>query len=373
LFEKKEKYEKAFDDYLLASKLNAKFFSNFSAYLDRLLANPETADLLWNIPLPKLEPVPHFFVNTIYNFRCAKLESEPHKRLVRAVFLLWDHCRCKEDGLILNQFTNLWALEGMRKSRKLRLFPINYQNDPEEGKVFYMRLTEYFRDNPEMKNWVDTLAAYPSEKVAFIRSLTTHSNTLLMWNSSYSGPEGISVGISAKRINKGQGISRTIPGENQTNENDLPINKTGLYKVCYIGKDIQNNENHLFREIASSLAAFDEAFTDEFNTLLAGLFISIAHLIKDVSYEHEAEYRLLYIDVLRNNPYIQSSLSNGLFGGVFVNTEPILFEDDSAPVYFNPKIDDITIQKYRHAFRLEGLPKNGSVEKLLRSSEIKFR
>jgi hypothetical protein len=41
---------------------------------------------------------------------------------------------------------------------------------------------------------------------------------------------------------------------------------------------------------------FDEKdFTGEFKALLLELFTSIAHLIKDVTYEHEKEYRLVYI------------------------------------------------------------------------------
>jgi tetratricopeptide (TPR) repeat protein len=390
--EKTEKYAEAFNDYLLAAKMNQKYSKKFLDYIDTLLSDPAKADLLWDLPLVQIERAPHFFVSIICGFRRANRNSPAHKRLIHSVFSFWDSCRCKEDDLILNQFTNLAALEGMRNSRKLRLFPINYQNDPEEGQVFYQRLTQYFKEQKIPTDNIDSITAHMSEKVAFIRSLTTHGNSLLMWNSSYAAGSGVSVGIASKRINKGQGLSKEIVQEEAADadgtqkktpqgsqkkeaaESDVPIGKMGLYKIFYSEKSINFDENKMLMEIADCLAAFEEKeFTDEFKILLLELFTSIAHLVKDVSYEHEKEYRLLYIDSIKDNPYIKDSISNGVFNGIYIDTEPVLFEDDEIPIYFSPTVDDISIQKYRHAFMLKGLPLKGTVEKLLRPSGIKFR
>jgi tetratricopeptide (TPR) repeat protein len=383
-FEKTGEYVKAFEDYFLASKLDEDYNADFYTYLDSLLRDNEKIEIIWNIPLAQLEAVPYFFINIISSFRKANLNLNSHKHLVKAVYSFWDQCRCKNDEtLILNQFTNLWALDGMLGSRKLRLFPVNYQNDPEEGKVFYMRISQYLEENEKSAGFIDSFTEHTPEKVAFIRSLTTHGNTLLMWNSSYAADSGISVGVSAEKINKGQGIGKTIllsekaeadekPKQGSTN---VPFSKMGLYKVFYSGKDSSLESNRPLQEIAACLAEFDEnEFTVEFKVLLLDLFTSIAHLIKDTSYEHEKEYRLVYIDRIKDNPYIQKKRrGDGIFDGIYIDSEPVLFEDDEVPVYFSPTIDDITIQKYRHAFMMEGLPKNGSVEKLLRPSGIKFR
>ncbi|GHV95006.1 hypothetical protein AGMMS50293_13260 [Spirochaetia bacterium] len=391
-FEKKGDYTKAFNDRFFAARLKQTFIGDFFAYIDALLSDTEKMELLWNIPLVQLEPVPHFFANIICGFRKAKLNSDVHKRLVKAVFTFWDQCRCKDDTIVLNQFTNLPALEGMRNSRKLRLFPINYQNDPEEGKVFYIRLAQYLKEKQKPTDFINSLTEHVSEKVAFIRSLTTLGNTLLMWNSSYAAGAGVSIGISSKRINKGQGVGKELvfdeqidmdekqkrsAAKTQNKEQDdtsVPFSKMGLYKVFYSEKSINFDENKPLQEIADCIAEFDEnAFTVEFNTLLLELFTSIAHLIKDTSYEHEKEYRLLYIDRIMDNTYIQHAVYNGVFDGIHVESEPVLFEDDEIPIYFSPMVDDVTIQKYRHAFMLKGLPLKGSVEKLLRPSGIKFR
>jgi hypothetical protein len=104
----------------------------------------------------------------------------------------------------------------MRNSRKLRLFPINYQNDPEEGKVFYMRLAQYLKEKQKPTDIIDSITEHFTDKVAFIRSLTTHGNSLLIWNSSYAVGAGVSVGVSAKRINKGQGIVRELLLDEET-------------------------------------------------------------------------------------------------------------------------------------------------------------
>jgi tetratricopeptide (TPR) repeat protein len=382
-FEKTKDYVKAFEDYFLASKLDEDYTADFFTYLDTLLLDDDKTDILWNIPLAQLQAVPYFFINIISDFRSANLNSDTHKRLVKAVYTFWDQCRCKDDTLVLNQFTNLWALDGMLSSRKLRLFPVNYQNDPEEGKVFYMRLSQYLDDKKKPNEYIDSFTERSPEKVAFIRSLTTLGNTLLMWNSSYASNSGISIGVFAKTINKGQGIGKTIflseqeeaddkPKQGSTN---VPFSKMGLYRVFYSDKDNGLKSNKPLQEIFECVAEFDEKeFTGEFKSLLLELFTSIAHLIKDTSYEHEKEYRLVYIDHIKENPYIQKRRkSDGIFDGIFIESEPVLFDDDEVPVYFSPAIDDITLQKYRHAFMLEGLPKKGSVEKLLRPSGIKFR
>ena len=62
--------------------------------------------------------------------------------------------------------------------------------------------------------------------------------------------------------------------------------------------------------------------------------------------------------------------------GVYVETEPVLFEDDRDLVYFGPKVSDVTILKFRHIFKFSGLPREGSVDsvdRMLKASEIRFR
>jgi hypothetical protein len=67
------------------------------------------------------------------------------------------------------------------------------------------------------------------------------------------------------------------------------------------------------------------------------------------------------------------SVKNGICDGVYVETEPVLFQDNEDIVYFGPKVSEVTINKYRHAFRLSGLPLEGSTDDMLQPSGIHYR
>jgi hypothetical protein len=97
--------------------------------------------------------------------------------------------------------------------------------------------------------------------------------------------------------------------------------------------------------------------------LLAELFIPIAHIIKDKSYAHEREYRLMYIGRINNlEKYIHHK------DGIFIKTTKLLFEkDQETDVCLGPKVNNLTLLKYKHAFEHLGLSAT------LRKSEIKFQ
>ncbi|WP_162510890.1 hypothetical protein [Treponema endosymbiont of Eucomonympha sp.] len=83
--------------------------------------------------------------------------------------------------------------------------PAGYQNDPEEGKVFYDRLKTFCKTDA-ISTVLDSIKSN-SETVAFIRSFTALEDTLFMWDSSYAAHgEGAAVGIAKQKINKGFGI-----------------------------------------------------------------------------------------------------------------------------------------------------------------------
>ncbi|WP_062328613.1 hypothetical protein [Treponema endosymbiont of Eucomonympha sp.] len=92
-----------------------------------------------------------------------------------------------------------------RANRRFRLTPADYQNDPEEGKVFYDRL-KTFCNADAISTVLDSIRSN-SEKVAFSRSLTELEDSLVMWNSSYGHKgKGVAVGIAKQKTNKGFGI-----------------------------------------------------------------------------------------------------------------------------------------------------------------------
>jgi hypothetical protein len=126
----------------------------------------------------------------------------------------------------------------------------------------------------------------------------------------------------------------------------------GLYKILYVD---ENNYKYEFKNIIVCLSRLEKTDLkkDGLCELLGELFFSVTHLIKDKAYEHEEEYRLLFIDsVKKDKKYIKTLVKDDICEGIYIETEPVLFQDDKNLVFFGPKVPEVTINKYRHAFRL---------------------
>ena len=411
----KGEHDKALNDYckallILIEPKKTPIDSLYFYYLIDLIL-PEKPDFFWELPIDKLHNIPHFFIEMIVKFRNLNLEKPPYKELIHAVFSLWQSCKNFDNAITVYQYTTLDVLDKMRSNRRLHLQPATYLNDPDEGQVFYKYIVKSLNaNNVKIAGIIESLSRTNSEIAVFIRSLTSNKNSLVMWNSSYGdNGNGISVGISAWKINKGQGIDKALISqtqsmqfkntiqsndfadnrviktkiedvksnsmdfmENEHFEEVVPLRKIGLYKILYL--DEEDSQNQL-KNIADCLLRIGEnEYTKEFRELLDELFSSITHLIKDKTYAHEEEYRLLFVDsIKKENKYIKTLVKDGICEGIYVETEPILFQDDKDLVFFGPKVSEVTINKYRHAFRLSDLPLEGSTDKMLQPSGIHYR
>ena len=420
LYEIDGKHEKALDDYtkalqiIIESKevsivsLNSGNIEAFYYLTDKVLPN---SDFFWELPVDKLLNIPHFFIGIIVKFRNMGLEKESYKKLIRSVYSFWQSRKEFDNGTMVYQYTSLKLLEKIKSDRRFHLEPAAYQNDPDEGQIFYKRIIEHFKSiDGNIADIIKSLSKENSEAVVFVRSLTSSKNSLVMWNSSYGDNGcGISVGIPAWKINKGQGIDKTLTiymppiryvsnwytpeliinqnidnkiknyllkhgnvMSNEYTDDVVPLWKMGLYKILYI--DENDTQKQLKDIIECLLEIGKDEYTDEFKKLLGELFSSITHLIKDKAYAHEEEYRLLFVDTIqKEKKYIKTSSKDDICEGIYVETEPVLFQDDKDIIYFGPKVPAVTIDKYRHAFRLSGLPFNGSTDNMLQPSGINYR
>ncbi|WP_162510889.1 tetratricopeptide repeat protein [Treponema endosymbiont of Eucomonympha sp.] len=417
-----EKYTKAFEDYLTAVEKG--FSGTGDAIIDAVFKNQP--DLLWSADYKRLDAAPHYFLRLIAFCIKQRRTTKEYQNLITAVYSLWNALRCKQDDTgHIYQYTSLRVLENERVTRRFRLTPAGYQNDPEEGKVFYDRLKASC--NANISTVLDSIKSN-SETVAFIRSFTTLEDTLFMWDSSYAAHgEGSAVGIAKQKINKGFGIdslsremslpaqslemplNTLIKGKTDNPQTDavkdvsknydvvptqekteqpkesaaegeskkpvsVPMSSIGLYWVLYIGKtskgkdaavqaalDKLDETEKALKALESEFSKEDAAEKEQFIDFLSKLFTPVAHLIKKETYKHEEEYRLLYVssisDATVKNYIHEEKTEEGVFNGIFIETEAILFEDSTEKdiVYFGPKVNEITRLKYEHAFRHKGL------------------
>jgi tetratricopeptide (TPR) repeat protein len=420
LYEIKGEYDRALDDYskalliIIESKetaidsINSRNIEAFYYLTDKVLPN---SNFFWELPIDKLQNIPHFFIGTILKFRNMGLEKPSYKKLIQSVYSFWQNRKKFDNGIMVYQYTSIKLLGKIQSDRRFHLEPATYQNDPDEGQIFYKRIIEYFKSiDSYIAEVMKLLSKVNSETAVFVRSLTSCKNSLVMWDSSYGDNGcGISVGIPAWKINKGQGIDKTLINytppmrpankwhssqliinrnveseieegvlkntnimRNEHIDDVVPLWKMGLYKILYLD---ENDTQEQLKDITDCLLLIEkDEYTEEFKKLLGELFSSVTHLIKDKAYEHEEEYRLLFVDTIqKEKKYIKTSIKDGICEGIYVETEPVLFQDDKDIVYFGPKVPQVTIDKYRHAFRLSGLPFNGSIDNMLLPSGIHYR
>ncbi|WP_187150904.1 tetratricopeptide repeat protein, partial [Treponema endosymbiont of Eucomonympha sp.] len=141
VYEQKGDYGKAIADYDAAIRLKPDLAARAS-YQD--IVWKIAPDDLWNYETETLVKFRHFFARFIVVYKKKGTDSEAHKELVRALHSLWKDCLVDESnassGKYLYQYASMSAFEKMFESRALRLAPTAYQNDSEEGKVFFAEI-----------------------------------------------------------------------------------------------------------------------------------------------------------------------------------------------------------------------------------------
>jgi tetratricopeptide (TPR) repeat protein len=389
-----EKTKEIRADYTEDAKHNLEISQDYKFVQKQLEANPN----LNPFGAKPLGKIPYFFIKISKCFLKKKKNKENYLCLIKLVYFLWEESWRKHkprNDTAVYQYTEQKTLCKITTNQQLRLTPPGYLNDPEEGKVFYSQLGKLFEENEECNKYakyLNDLKHDTSGYVVFIRSLTALEDNLTMWKTYGDNGNGVAVGMASSKINKGIGLagfqisSAPLSGKNDTdlsaiisnkiderpeNTTYIPLRKIGLYKVLYSKeKKIKDKLN----EIKNCLKKIiDDSVTGEDTDQIYVLFSSIAHLIKDQAYKHENEYRLMYIASVRDDKdYIRdSSPSDGSNNDIFIETEPVLFEDENKEdiIRFGPKVDDITILKYQHSL----IKKDFSKKIMICKSGISYR
>jgi tetratricopeptide (TPR) repeat protein len=351
-------YDKAFTDYKKAVEIEPA--KNYDQLINKLLKNNITR--FWNLDTKKLESSSHFFLRIIGQFKEEGFIDPVYMYLINVVFNFWFSCLLKTDDAVsyIYQYTKLNVLNKMIKTQRMRLTPSSYLNDPFEGKTFYELLDSEeineIRGKSESEMWT-----------VFVRSMTGLEDSLVMWNSSYGDEaKGAAIGIQVGQFTEIQGGLNAIVSndngntlkQNQKTASDIgipmPVEMLGLYKVQYLDKDSAGPILKI-KECLDTCMQNTNGINVYKQEILLWLFIrllmSITHLIKRKDFEHEEEYRIMYIGNIEDDKtYIQSAEGEG----VFVETEPMLFKNGTDEILLGPNVNEITRRKYEDSFRYKG-------------------
>jgi len=356
---------------------------NFISIVDDIFNS--NIDLFFDLDVDLLYKMPHFFIKTIASFKEKEMCADEYKQLIKSIYSVWSESYPDLDDKFLYQYTSQAVLENIINNQRLRLTPVDYLNDPLEGEVLFTQLNKYFINNINIKNILGEVKNKNLNSIAFVRSFTLLENKISMWNSSYAeNGNGVAIGIKIKKLNKGfvlknqnnillqknefdSCIPDTSCNEIQKNENlinnkngninnFMSINNMGLYKIIYIDNDRNNKSNEMIKNIAECLIKIPEndLSEDSFISLLSELLLSIAHIIKDKAYEHEEEYRLMYIGSVLND---QDCIHSSIHEGIYIETENFLFKDNEEKdiLYFGPNMDLIKKKKIEHYLKHKNL------------------
>ncbi len=392
----KGEYNKAIKDHSEAIRINPNhayayynrgfayyFHEEYGKAIEASSNNPRLQDMLitdhfdevWNFDAKLLGKMSNYFCDIIVSFK--KKYKDKYKDLVNCVYDLWKELRCKNENgpKYIYQYTRFEILKDIINSRCIRLRPACYQNDPEEGKTLFTYLKKRLPKIEFLFNDIDRLND-DSDLIAFTGSLATVADSdedaLIMWNSSYAdNGKGVSIGIDKRKINKGAGLpdkSKMIgetpfqedsdkENKNEQNEKYILLEKTGLYRILYIDPEKANRE-----ELKKIIKYLNEINGKDLNdeTLrkdLMELFSPISHLIKNKIWNHEKEYRLIYIGTIKDDKDLIQSCPEK---GIYIETEPFLFEKDENDkdiITLGPRVEEAEnkILKLKHTFLQRGL------------------
>ncbi|WP_162510712.1 tetratricopeptide repeat protein [Treponema endosymbiont of Eucomonympha sp.] len=375
-----------FLDFKEAANLNSRYIPWFTEFVDEKIKGGIDW-FLTAFTYEELGTALHPFLRIIAFCKKKGADSEAHKELAQALHSLWKDCFVDESnassGKYLYQYASMSAFEKMFESRALRLAPTAYQNDSEEGKVFFAEIEGILTASGAPPLLLDAIKKIKNhnteESLTYIRSFSENADEIVMWNSSYGhSGEGVAVGIDWEKLKGGFGagdVFRKLQDDEKKADKgngepqNLKLDQTGLYKVQYVKKD----SDEKLKKIAGCLKSLPPAdFNDaDFFNALSELCALISPLIKHDYFTHEHEYRLIHTGTMSaDKDYIKGSVSKG----IYIDTEPLLFDfkadSPHSPdvVVLGPKVDSIAEQKIRHLFKRKHYPDDA-----IKRSETPFR
>ena len=384
----KGKNDTAIEKLKKAIEINPNCSDAYDSLVKIYLKNREY-DKAFELSLENADTLINGFAKRLNNiFKTEKEIPLEYKSILFKVYellkLLQINFKEKNKDIFLYQYRKFNFLEIVLKNKNFWLNPTDYQNDPNEGKAFFRYID--FEDKE-----------ISTDLVAFISCFSALEDNLIMWNSSYAQDgEGISIGVNFTKLSVGtdmlaginiMSFSKEINIEESSTKKQViekePISMTqiGLYKILYINSEGKYSENDANKDAKDLLREIKILYTkikeDNFykkekqkiDNWLNDLFTLVRYLIKFDDYEHEKEYRLLYIANIRNNKYVKSE---GCLNGIHVETEKVLFRDKEKKdiIFVGPKSNSkFNMLKINHYLKCNDIDKYIEVK----PSDIEFR
>ena len=315
------------------------------------------------------------WVSLVGDILSSVVDYKKYIKLIKVVFEVQTKEEFPETGAgekekYFYQYFGYDILADIQKSKALWLRPSYDMNDDTEGRIIFKYLKARLAATSERlpvlmealdqstKEWVKASREGNAKgTVTFIRSFSAYEDELPIWGRYAQDGKGVALGIHGSKLNQANNksainrkkkdslVSGTLSGlKSPCVSAGVLLDKIYFSRVLYLyhptdaDGDRRNSDRILeackddiacFEKVVEAVQAFDDDFLarheEEVKTFFARIFIPISHLVKNVNYRDEGEWRLLYL----------TSVEDGTEAGV-VKKAPVL-HIETAPVLFKDK------------------------------------
>jgi len=285
----------------------------------------------------------------------------------------------------LCHFTTLETLESMlaanapassyHRADCIRLYHVNYMNDPEEGKSLLSEdhktankiLRRFFTDDDfDDEGFGIYCAAFSAEK-----------DQLDLWRAYGQDGAGFCLvipGTAFQNYNDNMMLInpfRRIPSAITAQQNNTDIDQLSLYRIRYCStekRDALKRVTPILAQIDKTFKSWPPSEQQSVRALVRWILYDFLFLFKDSQYENEHEYRLLSAHSI-NDSKVQEDTRYP--PRLYVKTRNFLFRQPGAKIIIGPKIKEPHVVKLylEHLLAKGGLTGNVSVE----YSKVKYR
>lgn len=263
-------------------------------------------------------------------------------------------------------------------SNHLRLYNVEYLNDPSEG----CRLFQYMKQHPKCGNVFNTLFETLDKESAisvlhedlsvYVCSFTLRSDRLDLWRAYGRDGEGVCIVTPVlafegntefhalaehlKEAHRPAGMHETALGSaGKQAGKDTAQRQTAprvLYRVKYEDDEIRETLEELLaplEKITNQLLALDEQMRSALRKCVIALMIDILFLYKNQEYKNEEEARLIFAAQI-DHPMLE--LDDRSPGKLFVRTADFLFEWEDSRIIIGPRVKDKKAVELNLKYRL---------------------
>ncbi|MHB9955562.1 DUF2971 domain-containing protein [Vibrio campbellii] len=296
-----------------------------------------------------------------------------------AIIDVMDSCKSL-DGETVYHFTRWPAIESILPKEKaidrnvIRLYHVDYMNDPSEGMAFHTMINNGQFD-PElvdiahfMKGVLEQRVDLTQDAATYLASFTKAFDRLDLWRAYGSDGHGFCLKMSSREIDTHIWSQCKLRTNAESVERQVGSQQYQLYNVRYDDIDKDETLRNLLtalKPLHETVIKLPEAVAIEVKKTLFYMMGEVVYLFKDEQYSSEKEVRMFQRLSLDEVDIDESDI-----GKLYTTTSPILFTDEGSEIMIGPKVEN---RRLVELSLLKRLQVNGYHNTKITHSKVMYR